>query len=553
MINPYRTLTENLPERVAVSRDATPVDPKRLSLWVEGLPRANQDVYLQKLARLLNELRTRRLEGFTRLDALEVLRPALLEATALLTTRLQGSSFPLTGVRAENATKLMGLQRELALGYRLAVVEACAPTGKVPFLRGAPVTLALVRAMYHHLRWLATCHLLYRSPEPGVWAQIHALAAFAADHKLDNKPVDDAAERRPLAVGRLRNQAVLMSLASPYRFNQRELAELWTLTRDVAGLIEVTPERFAAAGALLLIDTDSPPAYVSRAPRPEEGDALWVDLRKLDGLMRASLSHAGSGSDALMKLSRDVQLSVPVDMLERALEGWGQDASRAFPRLDGGYTLDSVVGLTALHYQLAGQRDFAAFIRNVRGISEMAGERATWGQATSDATPPGSVPVQVQDQSLNGYRLRWLAEHAVRVRIGELVGVALPIEEMERDWIVGTVRWLRYDESGAIEAGVDLIARRAAAVGLRGMDASGGVREPVRGLRLTAMEHLPGKPKPEMFLVQGLTDLQASQVEVVRTGDRWDSEESGHVKVYTCPTLRTQRRAGDYLLVAAQD
>ena len=74
MINPYRTLNSHLPERSPPAPDALPSDPKRLRTWVEALPRANHQAYLQALSHALDDFRTRRLEGFARLDALEVLR-----------------------------------------------------------------------------------------------------------------------------------------------------------------------------------------------------------------------------------------------------------------------------------------------------------------------------------------------------------------------------------------------------------------------------------------------------------------------------------------------
>lgn len=558
MINPYRTLSSQLPERLPAARDALPADPKKLRAWVDGLPRANQQAYLQELTRALDDFRARRLEGFARLEALEVLRPMLLEATTLLTSRLQGSSFPLTGAKAETATQLLALQRDLALAYRMAVVESCAPSGKTPFLRGAQVAHALVRAMYHHVRWLATSYFLYRAPEHGTWAQLYALAAFAAAQGLDGKAAEDPAERRNLTVSLLQNQAVLLSLANPYRFSQRELVDLWTLTRDTASLVELTPQRFAAAGALALIDGDTPPGYAARAPEPSEGDVLWVDLRKLDGVIRAALSHAGTARETLVRLSRDYSLSLPTHLLERVLEGWSQDASRSFQRLAGGYELDSVVGLSALHFQLAGQQDFDGFMREVRGISTQATDRAAWMQGAADSARAATVKVTVQDQSLGGYRLRWEAGQGVRARIGELVGLALPIDDAGRDWSVGMVRWLRYDESGGIEAGVDLVARRAQAVGLRGLDTSGGLQAPVRALGLRPLGNAsddsgadPAKSPDDVFLVPALTGLEAPQVEVVRTGDTWSFDHGGGARIYACAPLGVLRRAGDYLMVGA--
>ncbi len=553
MINPYRTLNANLPDRLPAKRDDLPADSKQLRAWIDALPRANQQVYLQKLSHALDGFRTQRFNGFARLELLEVLRPAWLEAVTLLTGRLQGSTFPLTDAKADSAKQLMALQHAMALGYRMAVAEACAPAGKVPFLKGGQVALGLVRSVYHHTRWLATSYFLYRTPEPDAWAQLYALTAFAESHKLDTKSIEDPAEKRSLTVALLQNQAVLLSLANPYRFSQRELDGLWVLTRDVAGLIELTPQRFAAAGALVWIDRDAPPAFVSRAPEPDEGDVLWADLRKLTDLIRATVSHAGGTREAQLRLSRDQRLSMPVDLLTRALEGWSQDSSRGFARLDGAYVLDSVVGLTALHYQLAGERDFDHFLTDVRGVVASMTDRASWAGSSADGAHSRTVEVKVQDQSLGGYRLRWDAEHGIRIRIGEVVGVALPVAAAARDWAVGTVRWLRYDDDGAIEAGIDLVARRSHAVALRGMDEAGGSHAPMRALALVGVQDAPDTDGGRVFLVDGLTDLDTPQVEVVWQGDRWDSSHGSEARAYTCAPLRPRRRSGDYLVVAPAD
>lgn len=549
MINPYRSLSANLPDRVPAGRDALPTDAKRLHAWVDALPRANQQAYLLELTSALDAFHTRQLDGFARLEVMEVLRPPLLEAANLLASRLQGSSFPLTGTKAETATQLLHLHRQLALGYRMALVEACAPAGKVPFLRGTSAATALVRATYHHVRWLAASYFLYRPPELDVWAQIYALAAFAGARGLENKAIEDAAERRALTVALLQNQAVLMALANPYRFSQRELVELWTLCRDVAATVEMTPQRFAAAGALAMIDTDLPPSFVSRAPDPDEGDALWIDLRKLDTLVRGTLSRSGDSGEAVLRLARDHRLAVPVSLLERAMEGWSQDTNRASPRFEGGYAMHTIVGLSGLHFHLAGQQDFDSFMREVRGVSAVSLDRASWAQTSADAVHAAVAVARIQDQSLGGYRLRWDASQGVRARIGELVGLGLPAEGGPFDWMVGLVRWLRYDEGG-MEAGIDLISRRAHAVGLRSLDEGGSSAAPIRALGLLP---LSGEENgTAQFLFSALNEVDAPQMEVVRAVDRWGGVATQASTIFACGALQPQRRTGDYLLAQAE-
>src|SRR5690606_26479958 len=110
-----------------------------------------------------------------------------------------------------------------------------------------------------------------------------------------------------------------------------------------------------------------------------------------------------------------------------------------------------------LHFHLAGSLDFDSFMRQVRGVAEHDGStvRAAWALSGSDMGRVPTVPARVLDQSLGGYRLVWAGGDGARARVGELVGLAMPGEADERDWMVGVIRWLRQDEQDQVEAGVE--------------------------------------------------------------------------------------------------
>src|SRR5690606_13130760 len=113
-------------------------------------PQATQ----RQLLDALDAMATLKLDGAQRLFALEALRPSIAEALAALDKQLQGSSFPLPPAREPLADRIQGFQRELAQGYRMALVELCGPSGAVPFLKGTQAALALQRAIHHASREL---------------------------------------------------------------------------------------------------------------------------------------------------------------------------------------------------------------------------------------------------------------------------------------------------------------------------------------------------------------------------------------------------------------
>src|SRR3546814_14350682 len=76
---------------------------------------------------------------------------------------------------------------------------------------------------------------------------------------------------------------------------------------------------------------------------------------------------------------------------------------------------------------------------------------------TADYEQLKLLSAQVLDQSPSGYRMRWPAEAQARVRVGEIVGLSLHEESVEtRAWLLGAVRWLRYEDKGAMRAGAGL-------------------------------------------------------------------------------------------------
>src|SRR5690606_36692904 len=125
-------------------------------------------------------------------------------------------------------------------------------------------------------------------------------------------------------------------------------------------------------------------------------------------------------------------------------------------------------GLHDLHYMLAGGEHFDAFLQRVRGevISLSESDQApVWRNAGTNGAREMRLPVRVIDHGLGGYRLLWeRGDGAVsaRARVSEVVGLSLPdTGDSGFDWMVGVIRWIRIDDHGRVDAGVELLARRA--------------------------------------------------------------------------------------------
>lgn len=526
MSTQFNRLREGLPSRSPPGRQSFPTEPRRVKEWVSALPRANPSVAHQQLTSTLQELRELRLDGGQRLAAMEVLRPAVLEAIELLDGQAQGGTLPLPPAKARAVAELRAFEEDLAYGYRLAVEELCAPLGAIPFLRGGSVAQATERAIFHQSRVLMRAYFLYSEPPDGSWSALHALFDFACSHKLEDKLVEEVAEEQQLTIRQLYSQAILLALANPYRFSQSEQGELWRASRDLANYLSLGSQRAGEDHFAVPVDSDRGPGFIPEERESGEGRLLWLDLRGARQLIEAPLAKGQSGAMSL-RLKGGRTLESTVDLMRRFRAGWATAQERGRQRRPAHHTLTTVIGLNSLHFFLAGHMNFESFVQQSGSSSNTSDyDRTQWSQGAIDSLRNSKHVATVSDQSLGGYRLRWRKEENLRARIGEVVGLSVGSDDDARLWMVGVIRWLRHAADGSVDAGIGLLARRAQAIGLRNSDASMMARPVVMGV-----EYQPLKADPEHMhvIVAANFDTLLRRADVVRveSGEQSDDRTLG--------------------------
>ena len=139
----------------------------------------------------LRQINRMRIDAVQRLDALEILRHPVGQLAEQTDKQIVGASFPLPPQKFELGAIALEFQSELALGYRIALSELCAPSGTVPFMRSKQVTIAAVRALQHGGDHLSKAYLLYRTPPVGAWQSLHDVHRFIAMVRSDDRAVED--------------------------------------------------------------------------------------------------------------------------------------------------------------------------------------------------------------------------------------------------------------------------------------------------------------------------------------------------------------------------
>ncbi|MCX7032709.1 MAG: hypothetical protein NT046_01865 [Arenimonas sp.] len=487
MSDSYKRLGEDLPTTTQ-GAGAFVADPRKVKAWVAALPRANALATEQELSRALESLVGQKLSGTQRLGALEEVRAVVVESVNLLERQFATNPLPLPPDKARAAAVAEAFHLMLAHGYRRAAHDICAPSGAVPFLKGGGVLQSLERAAWHYSRALALAWRVYRPPGAGAWQGLHRVHRFAAALKLDRKLVDDAVAGAGQDINTLYVQTLLLAAVNPYAFGQSEQDTLWPITRGYAsrcGLSEQPPDGLAPVV----------PEDADRGPGPgagEESHSLWLDLRAFADDVDRALGRVRDGQSDLHP-GPGAGVRVGNDLLIRLRRAFGQIAARGLVRLPAGHRLDTVLGLSGLHYFLAGQRDFDTFMRqSAQGtVHVIAG--AAWTQGAAGMTKVARFTGKVLDQSLGGYRMAWESADQARARVGELVGLNFGDEGEEQEWMVGVMRWLRYEDDGSLSAGVELLSRRASAVALRVVSADGGSRQLSRAVEIFPIDGTRGR------------------------------------------------------------
>lgn len=531
-----------LPELDADGVGLNPLaDERAARAWVLALPRANGQLTQVRLQDMLKALLRVPLPSASRLKILEVLRGPVLETVAYLEREFVGGSLPLSGTRAQAAELAEGFHLLLGHGYRRAAAELCAGDGRVPWLSGGAVARALQRSLSHYARALEEAWRVYRQPAHSTWQGLHRSYWFAQHLGLDRKPVDDPQQGVRIDPRTIYVRTLLAALANPYSFAQSEQAEVAQVAMAYAPLCELVSTRPEAACALVPDDADLPPGSDA-----EGVPGHWLSIAPLSTAIAVALAASDA---ATLDLSSRPGLTARIgrEVLVRLERSLGQAAARDHRRLDAGHQVEAVIGMSSLHYFLAGGLDFESFVRRCAASAPQFLDRAAWTHGVGEMARVPVLPATVLDQSLGGYRLSWSSNLPVRARVGELIGVSFPgISDDKRGWMVGVIRWLRTDDASRVLAGVELLARRARAVGLRATGSDGHLRPLVRAIEL---DRLDGSGR-RCFVAANDTEMAQVRVEVIRAPIlESDPDAVDHADSLT--GLKSWSNAGEYQLLCA--
>lgn len=519
-----------------------------LRRWLAGLPKANLGETARLLYQAIRELNQLRTPASNRLQLLELLRPEIQFASRELERYFFNQPIVL-GERARKVASLcQALHNHLAIGYKLIATELAAPDNR----DGAQLlTIAVQRAVRSLGAILVRSTQLYSPTPDGLWLELHHLYSLAVAHGVQRTRVRDELGYQVdgLSVEQAYVVALMLGSARCNQMRQQGIGQLAQLLEPWSARVQLhsgaDPHCLFAVSARI----DGPPRYRSMFPAAERANLLGIDPRALVSALQTQLQE-GPGDPSLA-----LPEGLNPDLLRHVVAAWGDLSERSFQRSPAQGSLKLCIGMSALHYYLAGEQPFADllqrpeaaqaavfklnnaapdvwavafdaqavnndpilpheridFVMPGKGDTHPVTKQTSPGPASGNSYPV--FEVQRVDHSPGGYCLAWPGEVPAQLQAGELLGLQ---DETGRGWSVAVVRWIRQVRGRGPQMGVELIAPQAQPCGLRLLRKTEQGSEYLRALLLPEISVIS---RPATLLVPRLPFQEGQKVQINQNGD----------------------------------
>ena len=525
--------------------------------WLAGLPKANIGETARQLYQALIELNQLRIASETRLQLLELLRPDV----HFVCTQLEKHYVNQPIVLSERPRKVAGLcqalQNHLAVGYKLIVVRVVAQPERD---RQQLLSVALQRAIHSLGALLIRSTQLYGPAAPGLWLELHQLYQLAVEQGTERLLIRDPLARH--AQGLSAEQSYLASLllgcARCNQMRQQSIVKLAAALEAWSAMASVQAASVPSSLFLFSPVVDGAPRYRSLFPDRDQQNLLGIDTSMLVEVIDEHLRLAADNRQ-LTRLPAATGLDD--DLLRHLSSAWGAISERTFQRIPAQGTMTLCIGMTALHYELAGQRPFnevlelphssnCAVFKLHNGAADVWANafdaqsssaellpmhdhiefvrpdlprpapatraKAAASAASQRSTTTESYPIyqiQLVDHSPGGYCLAWEGEVPSQLQAGELLGLR---EGAAQSWSIAVVRWIRQVRGGSTQMGVQLIAPHAQPCGLRLLRKVDQGSEYLRALLLPEIAAIS---QPAMLIAPRLPFQEGHKVQINRNGE----------------------------------
>jgi hypothetical protein len=517
--------------------------------WLSGLPKANLGETARQLYQAMLELNQLRTTVQHRLQLLELLRPEIHFVCRELERYFVNQPIVLSERPRKVASLCQALNNHLAIGYKLISVELAAQTGRD---RLQLLTISLQRAIRSLCAMLVRSTQLYSPTPEGLWLELHQLYAIAAAHGVHRTLVRDDLTYRVKGLSAEQSYIVALMIGSARcnQMRQQNVAQLAQVLEPWSARVRLQPAQTPSSLFVASSRVDGPPRYRSMFTSEERASLLGIDPH---GLVKVIELHLQSPANASQENALPVPEGLSLDLLQHLSAAWGDISERSFQRAPVQGSMTLCIGMSALHYYLAGQRPFGDLLKrpdatrsavfklnnaapdvwavafDAQAVNEdgvlpndhiefVRPVMATTPDEQAPETPPAdnlfpTFEVQRVDHSPGGFCLSWPGEVPAQLQAGELLGLQ---DATSQTWSVAVVRWIRQVRGGGPQMGVELIAPSAQPCGLRLLRKTEQGSEYLRALLLPEISVIS---RPATLIAPRLPFQEGQKVQINQNGE----------------------------------
>ncbi|WP_116893387.1 molecular chaperone [Pseudomonas syringae] len=521
-------------------------NPRDLKRWISRLPKANLGEMARQLYQGLTELNQLITPSENRLQLLELLRPEVYFVCKHLERHFLNQAIVLDERPRKVANLCQALQNHLATGYK-QIIQQVAP--RYTRDQAGLFSTALQRAVHGLNGPLIRANQLYCPVQDGRWLELHQIYQIARQYQLHNTPVEEplAHHSKVLSVEQTYVIALLMGCSRCNQMRQLNIGKLADALEAWSALVKLQSP--ATQSSLFALDptADKPPLY--RTLFSDEQSPRLLGINTL-ALAEAINQYLALPDDQRTPSPLLIPTGINTDLLQHLAVAWGDVAERTFQRTPGQGTLRLCIGMSALHFYVAGQKSFSELLQLNSATSaasfslKMANDDADdpWASAfdtqrgkTSSVLLPyeeieypkndgdsdslsnnqhtfPTFDLNIVNHSPGGYCLAWQKDVPQQLQAGELVGIQ---DDAGQGWSVAIVRWIRQVRSGGTQMGIELIAPFAQPCGMQ------LIREQQNSqyLRTLMLPEVRAMEKPPTVLAPRLPFQEGSMVMVNVNGE----------------------------------
>lgn len=519
-----------IPKQVARSKDVFDTSPRAVQKWIQDLPMANLGETSRSIFKALIDTNRMQVKADERMQLLEAIREPLNYVSNSLNKHFIGISFPLPPKNRKIAKLAREMEAEMALGYKI-VVRTLAGSKKKSDVK------LLTHAMHMAITYLG--HVLLKSyqvyaPYPRqLWFELHQMYRYASEMRLLKESAPTLENQKFMAtnIETGYKQALLMTLASPYRFRQEDITRIFTALATLAENAEilnlVDPEN--PQGLFVFnLESDSCPTYFTLYKEKDYRNCRLLDTSDLAHRIHQQIISLSSPE-------RKTNLSNPLEqisesVLKKLVNSWTAMQKRSFSRNQTSSHVDAVLGISASHHYISGEATFspeqlAARQQQGNGLLGNTSNRASYSSTrVEDINDVKQGPdiwemnysyaeknnayrnpntttlntttainsnlnyvihtLDMVNVSAGGYCLLCQDQCSCIASVGDLISIREKENSDINQWGIGVIRRMKMTGDDHLEVGVQMLTPNAVATATRLISEDGHKGEYMRSLML---------------------------------------------------------------------